>query len=238
MAEQNAISTSHRFKDITGQVFGHLKVLGFADREMSGGVRFIRWRCQCECGNIVVVRGNNLSSGNSARCVDCSRRSIGDRTRTHGRSKTPEYRVWSSMIQRCHNDNDSSYADYGARGIKVCVQWHDFQTFFADMGPRPSAKHSIERLNSAGNYEPSNCVWATPFVQARNTRKNRLLTFNGETMCLSAWDEKLGFTYGTIRNRLMRGWTVAEALRTPLVPQATGKRTKGSRFRVSESQTS
>jgi hypothetical protein len=122
------------------------------------------------------------------------------------------------MLQRCHSENDRDYRHYGARGIRVCDRWRfgengmtGVECFVADMGPRP-AKHSIERIDNNGNYEPGNCRWATQKEQVRNTRASRMLTFNGETMCLAAWAERLGIPQKRISDRLGRMWSVERAL--------------------------
>jgi hypothetical protein len=95
---------------------------------------------------------------------------IGDYNRTHGLSQTPEYQVWRNMLARCENPNNKSYADYGGRGIKVCERWHDVTAFYADMGPRPSADHMIDRINNDGDYEPGNCRWELRPQQMVNRR--------------------------------------------------------------------
>jgi hypothetical protein len=130
----------------------------------------------------------------------------------HGLSGTPEHTAWSSMVQRCTQDTHSAWERYGGRGIIVCERWLDFLTFLSDLGPRPSPQHSLERLRVNEDYEPGNCCWATRTVQARNTRRARMLTLGDETLCLAAWAERLGVKSETIRSRLRMGWTEERAL--------------------------
>ncbi|HEY9737554.1 MAG TPA: hypothetical protein V6D06_14770 [Trichocoleus sp.] len=121
------------------------------------------------------------------------------------------------MKSRCHNPNNAAYDRYGGRGIVVCDRWREsFENFYADMGPRPSEQHSIDRINNDGNYEPGNCRWATDKQQSRNTRRNRLLTYNGETLFLDEWAERLSISKHTLQTRLWRGWSVEEAFETPI----------------------
>ena len=128
----------------------------------------------------------------------------------------PEYRTWSQMINRCENPKATSYNSYGGRGITVCDRWRSsFTDFYADMGAQPSPEHSIERRDVNGNYTPDNCCWATPVEQGRNKRNNHLLTLGDETMPLSAWAERIGIGAGTIRMRIVSGWSVEQALLTP-----------------------
>lgn len=123
----------------------------------------------------------------------------------HGWSRTPEYQCWRGMKKRCGNHDD---ANYGGRGIRVCARWQTFENFMADMGPRPSAAHSIDRIDNNGNYEPGNCRWATKLEQSQNTRVVRLITHNGRTLPVRAWARELGIDHKTVRERLARGRAV------------------------------
>jgi hypothetical protein len=135
------------------------------------------------------------------------------------------YRVWSRLRSRCNNPKVRSYKNYGGRGITVCKRWDDFNTFLSDMGPRP-AGYSIDRIDNNGNYEPSNCRWATMRDQNNNRRDNRVVEFRGEKMTLRRAVELSGFKAGhkTIESRLKRGWGLEEALTQPLLPAGERKR--------------
>lgn len=139
----------------------------------------------------------------------------------HGLSGTPEHRAWCGMMTRCYwsKPGDRNYALYKGAGIKVCDRWHDFINFLADMGPKPTPKHSLDRYpNAGGNYEPGNVRWATSKQQARNWKtRNRILYFNGESMPLSAWAERLGIKRELIKDRLLTGWSTERALTTPVI---------------------
>lgn len=130
---------------------------------------------------------------------------------THGQSKTPVYKVWHAMRQRCEDSSVKNYADYGGRGIKVCERWGRFENFIADMGPRPDGM-SLDRIDNDGDYEPSNCRWATRTEQNRNSRRNKSLSFGGETLCIAAWAEKTGIDEASIRQRLAAGWPIERTL--------------------------
>lgn len=125
----------------------------------------------------------------------------------------PEYGVWASMIQRCTNPNTKTFARYGGRGITVCDGWlHSFEAFLADVGPRPSFAHSLDRIDNDGNYEPGNCRWIEKRLQARNTSANVTLTFNGETRTAAEWAELLGIKPYTLYSRISKGEPVERCL--------------------------
>jgi len=122
------------------------------------------------------------------------------------------------MRDRCYNDQHISFRLYGGRGIKVCDRWlESVENFVVDMGQPPSAAHTLDRIDRNGNYEPSNCRWATRSEQQQNTCKTKLVTYNGETMCIAAWAERYGLPHGVLYNRiLLRGWTTQRALTTAI----------------------
>jgi hypothetical protein len=129
----------------------------------------------------------------------------------------PEYKAWGHIIQRCENPKTKKFHNHGGRGIKVCERWRNsFVDFLADMGKRPSAKHSIDRIDNDGNYEPGNCRWATNLEQSRNRRTNRLITVDGETMCSVDAARKYGLKRQTLEKRLDLGWSHEDAAKTPV----------------------
>lgn len=169
-----------------------------------------RWSCRCSrCGTIKTVLGFRLASGESQGCQRCM-------STKHGMHKSRTYVSWWSMIRRCENAACDQFRDYGGRGIKVCRAWREsFESFLHDMGERPTAM-TLERRDVNGDYEPSNCMWATPKQQSRNKRRNRLLTFAGETLCVAEWAERLGIPVFTLRSRLHQKWPVERALSQPV----------------------
>lgn len=192
-----------------GERFGRLVVIaqdGHRRKELA-------WKCRCDCGAIVRVASYPLRSGAKQSCGCLHHDRSVETSTTHGQSKTPEYRIWVSMKNRCHNPKVKAFRNYGARGINVCERWDEsFVAFRADMGPRPSPRHSIDRIDYNGNYSPDNCRWATPKEQANNSRRNRRLTHQGITLSLSQWSERLGIPRKRIRHRLNAGWPVEAAL--------------------------
>lgn len=142
----------------------------------------------------------------------------------HGESitKTAEYNAWLSMKNRCYRKGNKAYHVYGGRGIKVCSRWRrNYSRFLEDMGRRPSAQHSLDRIDNDKGYSPENCRWATKREQNINKRDVRLLTIDGITKCVTEWSETSGIPKGSIFNRLRRGWPVKDAVFVPLQPYGT-----------------
>lgn len=136
---------------------------------------------------------------------------------THGLSGTPEFFAWTEAIYRCTNPGHPSYPQYGARGISVCKRWRDsFTAFLADVGARPSANHSLDRIDNNGDYEPGNVRWATRTQQQRNKRGAVLVTHNGQTRHICEWAELFGISFQSLKSRLRRGWTFEAAITTPI----------------------
>lgn len=135
----------------------------------------------------------------------------------------PLYNIWNLMLQRCYSATNPAFRFYGARGIKVCERWHEYEAFVADMSPRPSPKHSIDRIDVNGDYCPENCRWATQQEQVLNLRSNRLITINGESRPLAEWARIHGIPKFTVEARVYRyGWDEVSAVTTP--PRQYAKR--------------
>ena len=160
--------------DLSGTRFGRLQAVAPAGRRGSISL----WLCKCDCGSDKVTSLGSLRGGKAKSCGCLRKETLSARAVKHGASRRgallPEYRIWKGVRGRCLNARNPKYPIYGGRGITVCERWTDFTNFISDMGPRPSAQHSIDRINNDGNYEPSNCRWATAWQQARNQRPRRL----------------------------------------------------------------
>ena len=201
------LELNHHHKDKSGMTFGLLTAIAPAGQDKWGQ---LKWLCICQCGTEKVVLTNNLKSKNSCGCQ------INKRKRTHGMSTTPEYAVWNAMQRRCLSPHNKSFKNYGERGITVDSRWNNFETFYADMGPRPGDDFTLERKDNNGIYCPENCCWVKRSVQSRNTRRTRWVTLNGKTKCLKDWASDMGINYGTVLSRINRnGWAPIKALTTP-----------------------
>lgn len=134
---------------------------------------------------------------------------------------TSEFRAWRQMRSRCYDENMGGYENYGGRGITVCARWvESFENFLEDMGEKPSPQHSLDRRSNDGNYEPSNCRWATKLEQDNNRRTNRILEFRGQRKTMSQWARELNINPVTIFSRLDDGWSVERALGTAVARRA------------------
>jgi len=201
-----------RRKDITGHVFGRLTVLAFDHIKIH---RYL-WRCRCSCGNIAIVNTSDLRTGNTQSCGCLQAENRTKATRTHGMRQSCEYHTWLDMNARCSNSRRTDFHNYGGRGIHVCARWRDFAAFYADMGPRPSPQHTIDRIDNDGPYAPDNCRWATRQEQIVNKRNNHRVTFQGRTLTISQWAAELDLRFSTLLGRFRSGWSTERALTTPL----------------------
>ena len=211
------------FVDLTGQKFGRLTVEKFVGfKTFPSGQRQTLWKCLCDCGTMAITQSTCLKSGHSKSCgclkSESSRIRAIERNTKHNLTSTRLFPIWLSMKQRCENKNHFAFDLYGGRGIKVCEEWHDFQTFYdwaMTNGYDEDAKYgecTLDRIDVNGNYEPSNCRWVSQKIQSNNTRRNRILLFNGKSQTLNQWAEEFGISHQTISNRLKKGYPIEIAL--------------------------
>lgn len=205
--------------DFLGKKIGRWTVVKENGRFYPGG--HILWFCVCECGNTQNITGNTLKSGNSTSCGCYHAEMVGNMVRTHGATKckdhkeTREYTSWMQMKSRCRNTNLKSYKDYGGRGVTVCSRWlgeDGFINFLSDMGERPEG-HSLDRYpNNNGNYEPSNCRWATRPQQQRGRRNNIWLEHEGERLVMTDWLKRIAMPYSTFQYHVKKGRTIEDII--------------------------
>ena len=209
------------FIDRTGFRFGRLLVLERTPE--SGRRRGVKWICQCDCGQSVVVMASQLASGQTRSC-GCLYRDTRGQNRTHAMSQTPEYVCWINLRARC---DDSANPIYGGRGIEVCQEWENsFEQFLADMGHRPRPGMSIDRIDNNGIYEPGNCRWATRTIQNNNKRTNHYVPFGVGLVTRAQACEILGLNYFSVHTRIKKlGWTFERAITTPGIEGNPDERT-------------
>lgn len=208
MANESIGKRAWNFKDLTGMEFGRLTVETYSH---TNGKKAM-WDCLCSCGNRAVVSSVHLQRKDSpTRSCGCLHaETVRTATKTHGLTGTPEHIVWNGMKARCR-----SRWDYAGRGIKVCERWlESFENFLSDMGPRPSAAHTIDRIDGRGNYEPGNCRWATKQEQSRNRKSNRVYVWNGTPHFLSDLAKQVGMGLTCLRKNIEK-YGIEKAMTMP-----------------------
>lgn len=206
--------------NLIGQKYGRLTVLKEVEPDfyVSGNKR--AFLCRCECGNEIRVAGDRLLSGNTKSCGCLHKQQLSQSSTKHGFRKngnvTRLYHTWQNLKNRCENKNLPDYKFYGARGISVCNEWrNDFQAFYDwAMGNGYAENLTIDRIDTNGNYEPSNCRWITIQAQQRNKRTTVYLTYNGETLPLIDMAEKYNIPYRILYQRIYHGWDIKRAITT------------------------
>ena len=195
-------------KDLTGQRFGRLTVLGRApDRIKPSGKHSKMWKCKCDCGNIKIISRSSLVSGDTISCGCYHKEHIHEYGKTHGLSKDRLYKKWSGIIQRCTNPNNEHYYMYGGRGITICEEWRkDFYSFYSwAIANGYEEGLTIDRIDNNNGYYPENCRWANLETQANNTRRNHYITHNNETKTLTQWARLAEVNVETLRYRVNHG---------------------------------
>lgn len=191
-----------KVKELSGLTVGKLTVI-----KRVGNTKYGQplWECKCDCGNIAFVSGQHLREQRVKSC-GCLRK--------HGMSQTRLYRIWSNMKTRCENPKRKDYKRYGQRGIEVCSDWSDFSIFYAwaiNNGYKEGL--TLDRIDVNGNYEPSNCRWATVKEQSNNRTNNHLIAYNGETKTIAQWAEERNINHDTLYSRINRmNWDIGRAL--------------------------
>lgn len=200
-----------------GKKFNKLLVLERVKNDKFGNTK---WLCKCECGNKVEVLGTHLRSGHTQSCGCLQKEKCKNiiHKPKHNMSRTRIYKIWNGMKNRTNEKSvskDKYYKNYSGRGITVCDDWKEFEQFYkwaTNNGYKDNL--TIDRIDTDGNYEPSNCRWITMKEQNNNKRNNVLITHNNETHNITEWNEILGFTKGLLKNRLNRGWSIQRAFTT------------------------
>ena len=204
-----------KLNDLTGKKYGRLTVI---ERAGSTTQKKALWNCRCDCGNEIIVVGSHLLNGNTRSCGCYKRDLTSERMSSHGKSKTRLHHIWKNMRQRCSNPHKPDYKYYGGKGITVDDIWNDYEVFAKwAIENGYSDNLTIDRIDVNGNYCPNNCRWVSMTEQARNMSRNRIITYNGESHCVTEWGEILGISAKVLSSRInAHGWSVERAFTTPV----------------------
>jgi len=214
--------SAYNFQDLTGQKFNKLTVINREPNTKSGQTM---WKCQCDCGNFVIVNGRDLKNGHTKSCGCLFKITSvinGQKVRKIpdiSISKTRLYNIWYGMKARCYNPKHIFYYDYGGRGITICNEWKNdvivFYNWTIVNGYQDDL--SIDRIDNDGNYEPDNCKWVSYKDQTNNTSRNHFETFNNKTQTMGQWATELEIDYSLLIHRLYAGWSVEKAFTEPIL---------------------
>ena len=197
-------------RDYTGMRSGRLTVIGFDHKTPSNHIYV---KCKCDCGNEVVVRASCILRQTTKSCGCYATERNKEKSTTHGMFGTRLYNIWAGMKRRCYDPKTQGYRFYGARGITFCDDWKNFEPFYEwAKNNGYSDNLTIDRINPKGNYCPENCRWVDYKAQARNTSANKIVTYNGLSLCLAEWAERFKINYETFLSRLRRGYSFDEAI--------------------------
>lgn len=216
-----------RLKINPGDRYGHLIIIDEIESTIkSNGQTQRQFRCLCYCGKETIGKLDYLRNGNKTSC-GCIRGKDGK----HHQTGTRLYRIWSNMKQRCTLITHEKYHHYGGRGIEVCKEWQNFETFYEwAMSNGYSDELTIDRINNDGNYEPTNCRWVTQKAQANNKRNNVLITHNNENKTIAEWSEFANIPQSVLQWRLNKGWS-GDKLLAPVRSQKPNKPFKTDNYR-------
>lgn len=218
------------FVDLTGQRFGRLIALQSAGKDNGGNQM---WKCRCDCGKETITRARSLWTGNTRSC-GCLQKEKASKVwktthTTHGESGTRLNKIHRALKQRCNNQKNPAYKDYGGRGITVCEEWAQSFEAFRDWALANGYRDdlTIDRIDNDGPYSQENCRWISMKQQCNNRRSNRIITYNGESHTVTEWAELTGINYHTLMGRLYgRGWNAEKALTTKARRINNGRNTK------------
>lgn len=212
------VPTNPTFINLTGKRFGRLVVLGLYGKNIEASQPIYYWVCLCECGNQKPIQGVCLRRGTTTSCGCYGKEQAFKKNATHNETgSSAEYSSYSHAKNRCNNPKHHAFSEYGGRGIKFL--FNSYEEFLAELGRKPTAQHSIDRIDVNGNYEKGNVRWASKSEQQCNRRNTRTLTVKGETHNLIKWARITGIKYSTITSRMSVGWC-DECIVNPIIKKS------------------